>query len=253
MRRQGLTTELRRDRGARHRRTTSGTGARCTAQDDAGVEEIADSLQFFVNAGAYGKNLRVIARRDCDEGRCSRRCTSRTSATSSRSSASSPQRGHQVHLTADEAGAARRAGAGRTPRRANTRACTWELLPSLDGGAVVRCRAASCGSRSTTCACSTRATPLRPSCGCAPRSASPRIVRWLTSGDRQPLVGHRAAARALKRLERLMPRSEAIEQYLRGAAAGRRGAGVADLLAVAAARHAEGGAGARRSRWRRRS
>jgi CMP-N,N'-diacetyllegionaminic acid synthase len=30
---------------------------------DEGVEEIADLLQFFVNAGAYGKNLRVIARK----------------------------------------------------------------------------------------------------------------------------------------------------------------------------------------------
>ena len=30
---------------------------------DEGVEEIADVLQFFVNAGAYGKNLRIIARR----------------------------------------------------------------------------------------------------------------------------------------------------------------------------------------------
>ena len=32
-------------------------------KQDQGVEEIADLLQFFVNAGAYGKNLRVIARR----------------------------------------------------------------------------------------------------------------------------------------------------------------------------------------------
>jgi 2-polyprenyl-3-methyl-5-hydroxy-6-metoxy-1,4-benzoquinol methylase len=31
--------------------------------DDADVEKIADLLQFFVNAGAYGKNLRVIARK----------------------------------------------------------------------------------------------------------------------------------------------------------------------------------------------
>jgi 2-polyprenyl-3-methyl-5-hydroxy-6-metoxy-1,4-benzoquinol methylase len=31
--------------------------------NDAGVEEIVDKLQFFVNAGAYGKNLRVIARK----------------------------------------------------------------------------------------------------------------------------------------------------------------------------------------------
>jgi 2-polyprenyl-3-methyl-5-hydroxy-6-metoxy-1,4-benzoquinol methylase len=31
--------------------------------DGAGVEKIADVLQFFVNAGAYGKNLRIIARK----------------------------------------------------------------------------------------------------------------------------------------------------------------------------------------------
>ena len=30
---------------------------------DEGVERIADQLQFFVNAGAYGKNLRVIGRK----------------------------------------------------------------------------------------------------------------------------------------------------------------------------------------------
>jgi hypothetical protein len=30
---------------------------------DEGVAEIADTLQFLVNAGAYGKNLRVIARK----------------------------------------------------------------------------------------------------------------------------------------------------------------------------------------------
>lgn len=33
------------------------------SKSDAGVEEIADLLQFFINAGAYGKNLRVIGRR----------------------------------------------------------------------------------------------------------------------------------------------------------------------------------------------
>jgi 2-polyprenyl-3-methyl-5-hydroxy-6-metoxy-1,4-benzoquinol methylase len=32
-------------------------------RQDEGLEEIADVLQFFVNAGCYGKNLRVIARR----------------------------------------------------------------------------------------------------------------------------------------------------------------------------------------------
>jgi 2-polyprenyl-3-methyl-5-hydroxy-6-metoxy-1,4-benzoquinol methylase len=35
---------------------------------DEGVAEIADLLQFFVNAGAYGKNLRVIARRKGSAG-----------------------------------------------------------------------------------------------------------------------------------------------------------------------------------------
>lgn len=32
-------------------------------KSDDGLQEIADLLQFFVNAGAYGKNLRIIARK----------------------------------------------------------------------------------------------------------------------------------------------------------------------------------------------
>ena len=32
-------------------------------KSDEGIAEIADTLQFLVNAGAYGKNLRVIARK----------------------------------------------------------------------------------------------------------------------------------------------------------------------------------------------
>jgi hypothetical protein len=43
---------------------------------------------------------------------------------------------------------------------------------------------------------------------------APRIVRWLTSGVGGLLVGHRPLARALKWLERTMPQSSAIEQYL---------------------------------------
>jgi len=39
-----------------HRRERQG-------KTDGALEEIADLLQFFVNAGAYGKNLRVIARK----------------------------------------------------------------------------------------------------------------------------------------------------------------------------------------------
>ena len=30
---------------------------------DDGLAEIADLMQFFVNAGGYGKNLRVLARK----------------------------------------------------------------------------------------------------------------------------------------------------------------------------------------------
>jgi hypothetical protein len=43
---------------------------------------------------------------------------------------------------------------------------------------------------------------------------TPRIVRWLTSGPGGMIVGHHAVARALKWFERTMPRSDAIEQYL---------------------------------------
>ena len=43
---------------------------------------------------------------------------------------------------------------------------------------------------------------------------APRIVRWLTAGPGSVLVGHRPLARTLKWLERTMPRSEAIEEYL---------------------------------------
>jgi hypothetical protein len=32
-------------------------------RSDEGLNEIADTLQFLANAGAYGKNLRVIARK----------------------------------------------------------------------------------------------------------------------------------------------------------------------------------------------
>jgi hypothetical protein len=55
------STGVRRHRGARHRRLPL-VPARGAGQTDAGVEAIADLLQFFVNAGAYGKNLRVIGR-----------------------------------------------------------------------------------------------------------------------------------------------------------------------------------------------
>jgi 2-polyprenyl-3-methyl-5-hydroxy-6-metoxy-1,4-benzoquinol methylase len=60
--REGLTTEYLATEGLDivdylwYRREVHG-------QTDAGVEEIADTLQFFVNAGGYGKNLRALARR----------------------------------------------------------------------------------------------------------------------------------------------------------------------------------------------
>ena len=62
MTRQGLTTEYIATEGLDivdylwYRREVHG-------QDDAGVAAIADTLQFLINAGAYGKNLRVIARK----------------------------------------------------------------------------------------------------------------------------------------------------------------------------------------------
>jgi CMP-N,N'-diacetyllegionaminic acid synthase len=62
LRRQGLRTEYVATEGLDivdylwYRREMHGA-------DDAGVEAIADRLQFFANAGAYGKNLRVIGRR----------------------------------------------------------------------------------------------------------------------------------------------------------------------------------------------
>ena len=49
-------------RGPGHRRLPLVPAARCTGPRDAGVDAIADRLQFFINAGAYGKNLRVIGR-----------------------------------------------------------------------------------------------------------------------------------------------------------------------------------------------
>ena len=33
-------------------------------KDVSALEPIADRLQFFINAGAYGKNLRAIGRRN---------------------------------------------------------------------------------------------------------------------------------------------------------------------------------------------
>ena len=62
LRREGLSTEYLATEGLDivdylwYRREVHG-------QDDTGLEEIADRVQFFANAGAYGKNLRVIGRK----------------------------------------------------------------------------------------------------------------------------------------------------------------------------------------------
>jgi hypothetical protein len=62
MAREGLATEYVATEGLDivdylwYRREVLGKG-------DEGVAEIADTLQFLTNAGAYGKNLRVIARK----------------------------------------------------------------------------------------------------------------------------------------------------------------------------------------------
>ena len=65
MAREGLTTEYVATEGLDiadylwYRREVHGA-------EDTGLEEIADTLQFLINAGAYGKNLRVIARRPAE-------------------------------------------------------------------------------------------------------------------------------------------------------------------------------------------
>src|SRR5258706_3441336 len=43
---------------------------------------------------------------------------------------------------------------------------------------------------------------------------APRVVRWMTSGIGGALIGHRMVARALKAVERMLPRSRAITKLL---------------------------------------
>ena len=122
------------------------------------------------------------------------------------------ERGHQVHLMADES---ERFGGQALVERlaARYRNVTWGWTPSPAQepwfSFAQKVRLALDYVRY-----------LDPRYADAPKlrlrniERAPRIVRWLTSGIGGVLVGHRPLARTLKWLERTMPRSEAIEQYL---------------------------------------
>ena len=115
---------------------------------DDGVEEIADVLQFFVNAGGYGKNLRVIGRAQRMKVLFSALHLAyfRNFESVVRELAA---RGHQVHLVGRRAGGLRRPGAGR--------AAAAEY-PSVTWGLDAVARRASRGSR---CAPDARGARLR--------------------------------------------------------------------------------------------
>ena len=120
-------------------------------------------------------------------------------------------RGHHVHLTADEAETmGGEALAARLAAEYPT--VTWDLLPSLEESApwfdaAQRLRLGLDYARA-----------LEPRYAATPklevraRERTPRIVRWATA---VPVIGPPLARTALKRIERLLPRSEALTAYLR--------------------------------------
>ena len=177
----GARRPIRRDRGARHRGLPLVPARGAAAPTTRASSEIADTLQFFVNAGAYGKNLRVHRPQSTDESsllRAALRLLPELRV--GRPRARRPRT--RVHLSADErARGHRRPGAGRAAGGRVSRACrgTWppslEAEPWFDAARRLRAR------RSTTCACSNRGTPARRSCACA-----------RTSGRRASSAGARA-------------------------------------------------------------
>jgi hypothetical protein len=114
---------------------------------------------------------------------------------------------------------------------------TWDLLPALDEeepwfdaarklrlGLDLRARVGAALRRHAK-------TELRA------RDRAPRLVRWAAA---VPLIGPPAVRTALMTAERLLPRSEALERYLRSHAPGRRRPRLADVLTFPAARSVEG-------------
>ena len=117
-------------------------------------------------------------------------------------------RGHQVHLTGDEPEAL---GGRELAERlaAEHPAITWELLPTLEHepwfDAARRMRVALDYARALD-----PRYPAKLRLRAEERTA--RVVRW---SARVPGIGPRATVAALKRFERLMPRSAAMLDYLR--------------------------------------
>ena len=123
-------------------------------------------------------------------------------------------RGHHVHLAADEAEAPVSMGGRELAERlqAELGTVTWDLLPALDEeepwfDAARKLRLGLDYARA-----------LEPRYAGTPklklraRERAPRLVRWAAA---VPWIGPPAVRTALIRAERLMPRSEALEQYLR--------------------------------------
>ena len=129
-------------------------------------------------------------------------------------------RGHDVHLSADEPESqggqelAERLAAEFPGGTAGAGRVTFSLTPAIDQEpwfeAARRLRLGLDYTR-----------VLDPRYGDSPklrvraRERAPRIVRWASA---VPVVGVRATTAALKRIERLLPRSEAIERYVRDVA-----------------------------------
>src|SRR5687768_5176116 len=120
------------------------------------------------------------------------------------------QRGHHVHLTADEPeGMGGQELAERLAAEYPT--VTWGLLPALDGepwyDAARKLRVGLDYVRA-----------LEPRYARSPKlrlrakGRTPRLVRWASS---VPIVGPPVTRAVLTRAERLMPRAAAVEQYLR--------------------------------------
>jgi hypothetical protein len=122
-------------------------------------------------------------------------------------------RGHQVHLAADEVEAPVSMGGRELAERlsAELPGVTWDLMPPLEEepwfDAARKLRLGLDYVR-----------VLEPRYAGAPKlrlrthDRAPRLVRWAAA---VPAIGQPLTAAALKRAERLMPRSERLEQYLR--------------------------------------
>jgi hypothetical protein len=125
------------------------------------------------------------------------------------------ERGHHVHLTADEADAV---GGGQelaARLAAEYPGITWDLLPALAEtepwfDAAQRLRLGLDYARALE-----RRFASTPKLKVRARERTPRVVRWAAA---VPLVGPPLVRATLKRLERLMPRSAALTEYLRARA-----------------------------------